>query len=81
MRSYFAYIMFLLALCFLLLSGDKIGNSPVYAGEDFLMLAESDSLNILENYELFIIFENNGSKNKIIPYDSPWPQPDTSKHP
>ncbi|GEM_PF-2257218 len=81
MRSYVAYIMFVLALCFLLFSGAEYGDSQAFAGEDFLILAESDSLNNLENYELFIIFEKDGSQNKIIPYDSPWPQPDTSKHP
>jgi len=72
--------MFLLTLCFLLFPGDECDNSTAYAAEDFLILAESDSLNNLEKNELFIIFEEDGSK-KIIPYDSPWPMPDTTKHP
>jgi len=81
MKTYGAYFLFFLVLWLTILAGSETISSPSYAAESRQNFSAPDTLNFLENEEIFIILEESGYQEMFLLRDSPWPPPDTTKHP
>ena len=80
MKKCGAYFLFLLVLWFILIPGNESVNIAAPAATT-PQISKADSLIYLQNEEFFLNLEESGYYELYLMTDSPWPLPDTTRHP